>query len=158
MKIAAPHRVRHTYRQHIVAPPERVFPLLCPVRESAWVQGWDPVLVVSASGVAEEGCVFVTSDGGRDATWIVTRLDPESWTIDLIKVTPGVTVGQINVTLTAEPGGCAADVTYQHTALSDAGREFVDRFTAEFYEAFMKEWEASMNHYLTTGEMRRIEE
>lgn len=158
MKITAPHRVRHTYRQHIVAPPEKVFPLLCPVRESEWVQGWDPVLVVSASGVAEADCVFVTSDRGRESTWIVTRLDPASWTIELLKVTPGVTVGHIRIALDAEPGGTAADVTYQHTALSDAGREFIDGFTEEFYVAFMKEWEASMNHYLATGEMRRVEE
>jgi len=67
-------------------------------------------------------------------------------------------VGQISVSLTAEPGGTAADVTYQHTALGDAGRDFVDSFTEEFYVGFMNEWEASMNHYLTTGEMRRGEE
>lgn len=158
MRIIAPHRVRHTYRQHIVASPETVFPLLCPVRENDWVQGWDPVLVVSASGVAEPDCLFVTSDRGRDAIWVVTRLDRASWTIEFVKVTPGVTVGQIRVTLTAEPGGTAADVTYQHTALGDAGREFVESFTEEFYEAFMKEWEASMNHYLTTGEIRQVEE
>ncbi|MBI2213390.1 MAG: hypothetical protein HYU52_07065 [Acidobacteria bacterium] len=158
MKISAPYRVRHTYRQHIVAPPATVFPLLCPVRESDWVQGWDPVLVVSESGLAEDDCVFVTSDRGREATWIVTRFEPASWTIELIKVTPGVTVGHIRVVLAAEGSGTAAEVTYQHTALSDAGREFVDRFDEEFYVAFMKEWESSMNHYLTTGEMRRVEE
>ena len=158
MKIVAPHRVRRTYRQHLVAPPETVFPLLCPVRECEWVQDWDPELVVSSSGVAEPDCVFLTSDRGRDAIWVVTRLDRASWTIELLKVTPGVTVGHITVKLTAEPSGSAADVTYQHTAISDAGRDFVDRFTEEFYEAFMKEWEASMNHYLTTGELRRVEE
>lgn len=158
MKIVAPHRVRRTYRQHIAAPPEKVFPLLCPVRESEWVQDWDPVLVVSSSGVAEPDCVFVTSDRGREAIWIVTRLDAASWTIELMKVTPGVTVGHITIKLSAEPGGTAADVTYQHTALSDAGRDFVDRFTEEFYEGFMKEWEASMNHFVTTGELRRVEE
>ncbi len=158
MKIVAPHRVRRTFRQHLVAPPERVFPLLCPVRESEWVQGWDPTLVVTESGVAEPDCVFVTADREREAVWVVTRLDPASWTIELLKVSPGVTVGHITVTLTAEPAGTAADVTYQHTAISDAGRDFVDGFTEEFYEAFMKEWEASMNHYLTTGELRRVEE
>jgi hypothetical protein len=158
MQIVAPYRVRRTYRQHLVAPPEKVFPLLCPVRECEWVQGWDPDLVVTSSGAAERDCVFVTSDRGRDATWIVTRFDPASWTLELVKVTPGVTVGQITAVLTGEPGGTAADITYQHTALSEAGRTFVDGFTEEFYEAFMKEWEASMNHYLTTGEMRRVEE
>lgn len=158
MKIVAPHRVRRTYRQHIVAPPETVFPLLCPVRECDWVQDWDPLLVVSAGGVAETDCIFVTSDGGRESTWIVTRLDPASWTIELVKVTPGVTVGQIHVTLAAEPGGTAAEITYQHTALGEAGRALVDGFTDEFYESFMKEWEMSMNHYLATGEMRRVEE
>ena len=52
MQITAPYRVRRTYRQHLVAPPDAVFPLLCPVRETEWVQGWDPTLVVTASGAA----------------------------------------------------------------------------------------------------------
>ena len=61
MKIAAPNRVRHTYVQKLVASPAEVFPLLCPVREADWLDGWDPLEVWSRSGVAEPDCVFVLS-------------------------------------------------------------------------------------------------
>jgi hypothetical protein len=33
-------RVTHTYTQKLDATPERVFPLLCPVREAEWADGW----------------------------------------------------------------------------------------------------------------------
>ncbi len=33
-------RVSHEYTQTNDAPPDEVFPLLCPVRESEWVPGW----------------------------------------------------------------------------------------------------------------------
>ena len=70
-------RVSHEYTQTNEAPPDKVFPLLCPVREADWVPGWKYNLIYSESGVAEDGCVFSTpNDGGPDTTWMVTRYDP----------------------------------------------------------------------------------
>ena len=64
-------RVSHEYTQTNDAPPEKVFPLLCPVREADWVPGWQYRLIYSESGVAEDGCVFSTpNDAGPE-----TRLD-----------------------------------------------------------------------------------
>jgi hypothetical protein len=157
MQIEKPVRVRRTWTQHIKASPEKVFPLLCPVRECDWVQGWRPTHVFAETGLAERDCVFVTADKGREAVWAYTDWDPENGRVELIKVTPGMTVGRITVRLTAEPSGTAAEITYMHTALSEEGRRFVESFTAEFYAAFMQEWEDAMNHYLETGEMRVTE-
>jgi hypothetical protein len=58
MKIIAAKRVSRTYTRKPIASPEAVLPLLCPVREADWIQGWNPHLVVSASGVAERDCAF----------------------------------------------------------------------------------------------------
>ena len=52
MIVEKPTRAIRTYVQDLAAPPERVFPLLCPVRETEWVEGWDPLFVASASGLA----------------------------------------------------------------------------------------------------------
>ena len=60
MKIEKPTRATRTFVQKLVAPPERVFPLLCPVREADWLDGWDPLAVYTDSGIAEPGCVFIT--------------------------------------------------------------------------------------------------
>jgi len=39
-----------------------VFPLLCPVKEDDWIDGWADVctIVYTDSGIAEEACVFET--------------------------------------------------------------------------------------------------
>lgn len=33
-------RITRTYGQTINASPEQVFPLICPVRETEWLDGW----------------------------------------------------------------------------------------------------------------------
>src|SRR2546427_13050450 len=38
--MSSARRVTHEYTQTNDAPPEIVFPLLCPVREADWVPGW----------------------------------------------------------------------------------------------------------------------
>ena len=160
MKSTAPVRVRRTYTQHLEAPPEEVFPLLCPVREADWVPGWAPRAVYSESGVAEPSGVFTTpvegaeDDPHRDAVWVITHHDPQAGWVDFVKVTPGVTAAQITIRLAASgDGGTQAQVTYQHTALSPEGEDFVAGFTDEHYEEFMQGWEGALNHYLATGEM-----
>ena len=152
MKIEKPHRVRRTFLQKLHAPPERVFPLLCPVREADWVEGWDPALVATGSGVAEQDCVFTTDDGLTTAVWMITCYDPVARYLEFVKITPGVTAGKIEIQLRPQQDGTEAEITYSHTALSDAGRAFVDDFTEDFYRDFMKKWEAALDHYLLTGE------
>lgn len=78
MHIRRPNRVTHTYRQKLCAPPARVFPLLCPVREIEWADGWLPDLVISSSGIAERDCIFITPDEFGKAIWYVTRHEPEN--------------------------------------------------------------------------------
>jgi hypothetical protein len=155
MTIQPPVRVRRTYQQHLDAPPDRVFPLLCPVREADWVPGWEPSLVVSASGVAEEDSVFVMpGDETDDAIWVITRHDPAAYAIAFVKVTPGHTVGRIEITLSADGvERTTATVAYQYTALSAAGEAFVHEFTDAAYATFMQQWERQLNHYLRTGRM-----
>lgn len=151
MKIEKPNRVTRTYTQRLVAGPEAVLPLLCPVREADWIEGWDPVVVLSNSGVAEPDCVFVTHATPNDAVWFITRHEPDAGFVEMIKITPGVTACKLNIQLTATPEGCDAVVTYAHTSLGPDGDAFVEGFTEEFYLGFMRDWEARINHYLATG-------
>jgi hypothetical protein len=88
MRVTRPNRVTRSYTQHLVAEPSTVFPLLCPVREADWIDGWDPRLVLSHSGFAEPDCVFVTEAGQRDAIWYVTRHEPDNGFVEIIKITP----------------------------------------------------------------------
>ncbi|GAB4448747.1 MAG: hypothetical protein Fur0044_44390 [Anaerolineae bacterium] len=152
MKISSPTRVKHTYIQTLAAPPEAVFPLLCPVREAEWVEGWDPRLVISESGVAELDCIFIMPGQPHEAIWVVTRWEPQDYFIEFLKITPGVTVGRIDIQLRpGEAQQTLAEVSYAYTALSEAGERFIETFTVDHYIAFMQEWEAELNHFLTTG-------
>jgi hypothetical protein len=157
MNIRPPNRVTHTYTQQLVAPPAAVFPLLCPVREADWIDGWNPLLVLSHSGLAEPDCVFVTDSRPYDAVWFITRHEPERGFVEMIKVTPDVTACKLTIQVRAAGSGSEADVTYSHTSLGPQGDVFVASFTAEFYVQFMREWEDRMNHYLAHGTALRAD-
>lgn len=148
MRIIKPVRATRTYVQRLVAGPAAVFPLLCPVREAEWIDGWDPSLVISESGVAEPDCVFTTSAQPTDAVWYITRHEPATGFVEMIKITPAVTACRLTIQLRPATGGCEAEITYSHTSLGPDGDKFVASFSDEFYRRFMTDWESRLNHYL----------
>lgn len=155
MKIQKPNRATRTYTQRLVGSPAEVLPLLCPVREADWIEGWDPLLVISESGVAEPGCVFITDATPAHAIWFVTRHEPENGFVEMVKITPEVTACRLTIRVTPAAEGSEAVITYSHTSLGPAGDELVAGFTEEFYSRFMSDWESRMNHYLATGTLLR---
>jgi len=127
---------------------------LCPVREAEWVNDWRPKLVLSESGVAEPGCVFITPGIPEDALWMVITHDPEKFRVEIIKIIPGVVIGKITISLSAEgDDGCAADITYAYTSISDHGDRALEEFTETHFRGFMEIWEMELNHFLRTGTM-----
>jgi hypothetical protein len=151
MNITKPNRATHTYRQSLHAAPTKVFPLLCPVREAEWASGWAPERVISSSGVAERDCIFLTSDKSGAAIWYVTRHEPERWLVEMLKIIPGVTACRLEIQLSENGEECFADITYSHTSIGSAGDSFVAKFTADYYQGFMRAWETALNHFLKTG-------
>ena len=152
MRIVKPNRVTRSYTQSLIAGPDEVFPLLCPVREAEWVNGWHPRLVISSSGLAERNCVFVTSAGPEEAIWMVTEHDPDRHRLEIIKVIPGIVVGRITIQLAAVDDGSIAKISYGFTALGSDGDRVVREFTQEHFDEFMATCEAELNHFLATGE------
>jgi hypothetical protein len=148
MKISAPCRASHTYVQHLDGSPNEIFPLLCPVREADWIEGWEPLRVISESGVAEPDCVFVTPAKPQDAIWYIVRHDPQTYYVEMLKLTPSVTACRLTIELAPEGCGSTAAVTYTHTSLGPEGDKLVAGFTKDFYAAFMQDWESQLNHYL----------
>lgn len=154
MQLSTPKRVSHSYVQDINGSPEEIFPLYCPVRETEWAPGWDPVSVFSNSGIVEKDCIFVTSDKDLESIWVVTVHDPEAWHVEMIKVTPGVTVCKLEIQLIpVDRSHTQAKVTYSYTSLGEAGDRFLEGFTEAYYKGFMVDWEQAMNHYLKIGQM-----
>jgi hypothetical protein len=111
MHITKPSRATHTHRQRLFAPAAKVFPLLCPVREAEWAEGWLPELVISSSGVAERDCVFITPEKSGKAIWYITRHEPEKWFVEMLKILPGVTACRLTIQLSENGSECFADIT-----------------------------------------------
>jgi hypothetical protein len=155
MNIIKPRRAEHTFTQHLEATPDRVFGLLCPVREADWVQGWAPLLVVSESGIAERDCTFVTASLPSNSVWYIIRHEPEKLFVEMVKLSPGVTACRLTIQVRAASAGTStAEVTYMHTSLGPEGDAFVEAFTRDHYARFMGDWEARLNYYLRHGSAR----
>ena len=148
-------RRSHQYKQTNDAPPERVFPLLCPVREAEWVPGWKYRLIYSQSGVAEDGCVFATpNENGPETVWVVTHYDPAAFRLAFAWVQPGLVATQLRISLAPAPGGkTSSEIRYTYTGLSPEGNAQVERFTPEWFAKKMKGWETAINHFLRTGKL-----
>jgi hypothetical protein len=144
------HRVAHEYTQTNNAPPQKVFPLLCPVREAEWVPGWQYRLIYSQSGIAEEGCVFTTpNDDGSETTWIVTDYDPAKFRIAFSWVHPEVMTAQISIVLTPKAGDkTSARIRYTYTGLSSEGNQKIKSYDRKWFEQKMQGWEAAINQFL----------
>jgi hypothetical protein len=150
-------RVTHEYTQTNAAPPVKVFPLLCPVREADWVPGWQYRVIYSDSGIAELGCIFATPNSENEAapetTWITTIYNPSAFRIGFVWINPGLVVAEILIELT--PAGTdqtCAHIRYRYTGLTPDGNNEVARYDEKWFQKKMQGWESAVNHYLRTGQ------
>src|SRR5262245_20308634 len=154
------HPLHRSYVQRIEAAPEDVFPLICPVREGEWLDGWSGhcELIWSASGLAEPGCVFRTTEPGRpDTIWIITEHDPDRGTVVFARVTPGLAASTLHINV-ERSGERTSAVTIRYTVVPtspDGVAYAAARYDQTDLVASIAWWERSMNHYLRTGHRLR---
>lgn len=151
-------RIVRSYTQHIEASPDTVFPLLCPVREAEWLEGWGDGLEIvhSDSGLAEDGCVFRKRAADRPETvWMITRHDPTLRVVEFFRVTTGLLATRLRIEVEPRAEGTSAvEICYTFTPLGEAGRAYVEKHhDAEAFRRDMIGWEDSMNHWLRSGEI-----
>jgi hypothetical protein len=148
------HRISHEYTQTNAAPPEKVFPLLCPVREAEWVPGWEYRMIYTESGFAELGCIFATpnQEGAPETTWVMTIYDRVAFRVGFVWINPGLVAAEILIELKpAGRGETRAHIRYRYTGLSSEGNHIVEGYDEEWFLEKMRGWEAAINHYLRTG-------
>jgi hypothetical protein len=137
---------------HLSAPPERVFPLLCPVREHDWIETWRASIVYSDSGVAEDDCVFVQTEAdGAQRVWAVSRYEPRAGIVEFVAFAPGLHVMKLEIALFPEGSGTRSEWRRTLTALAPAGERALEAYTEEAAAAHMRALEAQLDHYLRTG-------
>lgn len=150
----SPKRIKRKYLQTINAPPDEVFPLICPVREAEWLDGWQYTMLFSASGLVEQGAIFSTpGDGEPDTLWVVTRHDVVQRVVEFTRFTPGSRMCVLLIVVAPDGAGrSSVDVEYTYTSLTVVGQQFIDGLTEERFRRDVMFWERSMNHWLKTGE------
>jgi hypothetical protein len=147
-------RVRRDYSEKIAAPRSEVFPLLCPVKEYEWLDGWTCDVIYSDSGVVEKDCVFKTGFlGAGDEIWVTTKYDVENYAKEFVVINPSSRVMRFDVTLR----DCGEDLTeaiwtLTITALNEHGNMMVEHYTEEVHQHTMGMLAKSLKHYCETGE------
>lgn len=123
----------------VTAPPEMVFPLLCPVREREWLDGWKADVVYSDSGFAEENAIFTSENPLLgDAVYVVSRHEAAQGRIEFTIFYPATCVQRLRIELQpAVGGGTRLLWSRLFTGLSPHGNASIDKITDEFFDAQM---------------------
>jgi hypothetical protein len=136
------HRVRLTGELRVPLPPDDAFRLFTPLGERDWVAGWDPVFPAPVEDDAAPGAVFTTAADGHSGTWVVVDRDGCRG-VRYARVVAGRDAGTVTVQLAAAEGHTRVRVTYELTALSEAGDRWLRRF-ADGYPGFLQSWERAL--------------
>jgi hypothetical protein len=149
--------VRRVFRFEAPLPAaaERAFPLLCPIREQVWIQGWRASVVHSESGVAEDNAVFRTRLFSGE-TWITSRHEPDAYRVEYSIVGGSQATLRLDLALLPEPGDrCRLRITRTYTGIGFHGRARVRGLTEAGIEKENALLALQLSHYLRTAEMLR---
>jgi hypothetical protein len=144
-----PRQISHVYTQTLAGTPDQILPLLTPLGEKAWCEGWEPTMRFEAGPPGEDTLFATHEPGAPDTIWLLERFDAAAGHVRYLHVTPGSDVTEIDIRLAATgPGRSEAVVRYTYTGFTERGNALVDARTAEHYLGFMRAWEEQLNAYL----------
>ncbi len=136
---------------HFAAPPVAVFPYFTPDGERAYVPGWDPRalhLPPGPEGLQTEGAVFATAADGEETFWIVLACDPAAGRARYGRFTPGSRLGTVEVECDPDGTGSVVRISYQLTALAEAGRGALEAMSASAFAATVGRWEQAIGELI----------
>lgn len=143
----------HTYK--CSAGPEKVFPLLCPVREFDWIPGWECDVIYSESGFNEQGCIFKTQKPyNTETTWVTVTWDVENYIVEFVEFAKDSLIVNLRVSLKPDTDNKAiATWEFTFTAVSETGNAFIEGYTEDKFKLVAGGLEKTMNYYLETGKL-----
>ena len=154
MKSNQSKRLVQSHEITIPATADRIFPLLCPVREYEWIDGWSCDLLRSESGVAGKNCIFRTNDPLEgELTWVVSRYEPDR-AIEFVIFQPELLVLKLDLALSENGDGTTClRITHTFTGLNESGNAVVEMFPEDFTRERWGRLGDALIHYLRTGLM-----
>lgn len=146
------YRKTLTYNLRLSGDHLAIFKAFCPIAEEAWVPDWSCNMLYSETGIAEKNCLFTTAHSGMpDMIWVCTEYDLGN-AVEYLRVVPEHFVTSIRILTQREEDITACQVTYTHTALTNAGaRHIAEHFTEDSFLAQIKSWEALIPAYLNSA-------
>ena len=129
-------RIARSFTFEVDAPPGVVFPLLCPVREREWLDGWKADVVYSDSGFAENNCIFTTENQlFGEAIYAISRHEPNQGRIEFVIFFPEKCVQKLDIELKPKTGG-GTSLTWSrlYTGLSAGGNALIEQITEAAFQ------------------------
>lgn len=148
--MADAQRMIAEFSHDVKASPEKIFPLLCPIRELDWIPGWNCELIYSDSGFAENNCIFTTEfpDRGK-GTYVISAYDPKQFIIQFVIFFPGFLVEKLDISIhQKEDSLSVVHWRRTYTGLNDAGNRWVKHFVANMFQQRMQMIADAMSDYL----------
>lgn len=151
-------RIIKTHELKLCADARTVFPLLCPVKEIDWIDGWDEIcrMIYTKSGIAEEGCIFETNNATEGkAIWICSKYDLDKTRIEYIKHI----IDKLLIKLTMEVKDDSENkssilMTYNVTGLTDEGNKSIKEHMEVGFPGLIQAIEEGINYYVSNGKMK----
>jgi hypothetical protein len=138
-----PLHIERSHEFELPIPAHRALDLFTPVGEKSWVSGWDPAFLYPSDGSPRVHAAF-TTQGPSDpypTIWLMTHFAPALLTVRYARVTPGSRAGEVEVVVTPRSAlSCTVTVSYFFTALSEAGNDYLESFTEEYFRAYIESW------------------
>jgi|PersoiStandDraft_1058852.scaffolds.fasta_scaffold41064_1 uncharacterized protein YndB with AHSA1/START domain len=151
----APMKLVHVTRSgtfHLPAAPERVFEFFSPEGERDWAPGWSPEYLHPADGRLQPGMVFRTAAGDEPTLWLLLRYDAATFEAQYVRIVPDSRLGTVTVRCSADgEEKTAVTVTYELTALSEAGNRALASLSPSAYEEMLGDWQTSIARLLPAG-------
>jgi len=157
-------RVEAAVTREIMASPQKIFPLACPVEELRWIPQWEYQLVYSKSGVNETNCIFNEDKSGlhfletpMTTTWVTTTHDPERYLIIFQIYLGGKAVIRLEIRFRAVGENVSSGSWHMvFTALDDEANAIPEDTVQARMELMMTFLADLLKHYCETGQMMSL--
>ncbi len=144
-----------TFEADIDAPPERAFPLACPIRENEWIEGWSAQVVCSSSGFAEPGAIFRTKIALGEL-WVTSLHEPKAFRVEYVIFAGGHAVLKFEVAFQRIAGDRSKmRIVRAYTGIDALGRHRVLALSEDGVRRENELIARQLDHFLRTGEVLR---
>jgi hypothetical protein len=155
------NRVIGSHKENIDRTPEGIFPLLCPVQEYKWIDGWDCEIIYSSSDGVENNCIFKEDKSGIvlfgltiPTFWTVSDYDPINYKIQFVLMSGQIAISKIEIDI-KDVGSGKSSVSWG-IVITVTGEDTNGRIIKSAQDKatmYLMVLSKALKHYCETGEM-----